>query len=279
MAWTTLIDAAALAGLIDKGEVILFDSRFDLFDPAAGRRAYGSGHLPGARFLDMEEDLSGRPTGRNGRHPLPDRAALAARLARAGVDRGRQAVAYDDAGGAQAARCWWLLRWLGHEAVAVLDGGVQAWVGLGKALVTGEEAALPAGDFAPSPVPGMPVLEAADLLGTGRTIVDARTPERFRGAPHPLDPVFGHIPGARNRFYRDNLGADGRFKPAGTLAAEYRALLADTPPERAVFYCGSGVTAAHDLLAMEHARLGGAALYPGSWSEWISDPARPVERP
>ena len=279
--WTTVIDAAALDGLVKRGGAMLFDCRFDLADPSAGRARYRAGHLPGAVFLDLERDLSGSPNGRNGRHPLPARDIWAERLASAGLDRGRQAVAYDDAGGAFAARAWWLLRWLGHEAVAVLDGGVQAWARAGLPLTDRTEPPR-RGDFVAAAAAGMPVVQAdaiaASLAARDLLVIDARAPERFRGDPHPLDPVAGRIPGARNRFFRDNLRPDGCFKPAATLAAEYRGLIGERPVAQAVLQCGSGVTAAHDLLAMHHAGLPGAALYPGSWSEWISDPARPVER-
>lgn len=270
--WTTLIDVAALRELSDAA---LFDCRFDLADPEAGRRAYEQGHLPGARYLHLDRDLSGAPTGANGRHPLPDRTALAARLAALGLRRGQQVVAYDDAGGAFAARAWWLLRWLGHEAVAVLDGGIQAWGAAGLPLERGEPPAAAHGDFAAT-VAAMPVRSADDVIAA-RRIVDARAPSRFAGEPHPLDPVAGHIPGAVNRFFGDNL-AGGRFKPAAELRRDYLVLLGGAAPEEVVVYCGSGVTAAHDLLAMAHAGLPGAALYPGSWSEWIADPARPIER-
>lgn len=278
--WTTLVDATALAAASD---VALFDCRFDLADPEAGARGFLAGHLPGAHYLHLDRDLSGPPDGRNGRHPLPDRDTLARRLAALGLRRHQPVVAYDEAGGAFAARLWWLLRWLGHEAVAVLDGGLPAWTAAGLPLVAGEAPPVAPGDFAAAPGAAMATATAGEILAdlaTGRhwRLVDARAPERFRGAPHPLDPAPGHVPGAANRFFRDNLGADGRFKPADALRADYRALLGDTPPERALFYCGSGVTAAHDLLAMAHAGLPGAALYPGSWSEWASDPARPVKR-
>lgn len=274
MSWTTLIGVDDLASATG---IALFDCRFDLAEVPAGERAFATGHLPGARYLHLDRDLSGPTTGRNGRHPLPDRSVLADRLAAAGLRAGQPVVAYDDAGGAFAARAWWLLRWLGHERVAVLDGGLPAWVTSGRPLETGMPAPAVPGDFRAAVEPGMPVMGAAAVLAAGR-VIDARAPERFAGQPHPLDPAAGHIPGSVNRFFRDNLASDGRFKPADRLAAEYRDLLGPMPPGDAVFYCGSGVTAAHDLLAMAHAGLPGAALYPGSWSEWASDPARPVER-
>ncbi|UAK25179.1 sulfurtransferase [Sphingomonas nostoxanthinifaciens] len=282
MTFTTLIDPAALDRLIADGTVALFDCRFDLADPAAGRARYDAGRIPGAAYLHLDDDLSGLPTGANGRHPLPDPHAFAARLAAAGVQAGQQIVAYDDAGGAFAARLWWLAKWIGHEAVAVLDGGLQAWAQASLSLEQGLPAARAPGDFAVGAMPGRGIAGADDILrslsGNALLVIDARTPERFAGQPNALDPVAGHIPGARNRFYRDNLTAEGRFRPAETLAADYAALIGDRPLDQVVLQCGSGVTAAHDLLAMEHAGLAGARLYPGSWSEWIADPARPVAR-
>ena len=280
--WTTLIEPAALATLMTHEEAMLFDCRFDLADPSAGRTRFHAGHLPGAVFLDLEEDLSGQPDGSNGRHPLPARTVLADRLASAGLGRGQQVVAYDDVGGAFAARAWWLLRWLGHDEVAVLDGGIQAWTGAGLPLTIEAQPDRSLGDFVPSEDAGMPTIQADALAANISTqdllVIDARAPERFRGDPNPLDPVAGHIPSARNRFFRDNLGPDGRFKPAATLVREYSVLMSGRTPAQIVLQCGSGVTAAHDLLAMYHAGMPGAALYPGSWSEWISDPTRPVER-
>jgi thiosulfate/3-mercaptopyruvate sulfurtransferase len=273
MAWQPILSVEELRAI---DGVALFDCRFDLADPDAGERAFRAGHLPGARYLHLDRDLSGPLTGRNGRHPLPDRDRLGQRLAGEGLDASRPVVAYDDAGGAFAARLWWLLRWLGHQRVAVLDGGLPAWTAAGGRLQAGEPAPVPPGSFQPSAAPEMPVVEADGVLAAPR-LVDARAPDRFAGDPHPLDPRPGHIPGAVNRFFRDNLGPNGRFKTADTLRTEYGALLAGALPAQAVFYCGSGVTAAHDLLAMHRAGLPGAALYPGSWSEWASDPARPAD--
>jgi thiosulfate/3-mercaptopyruvate sulfurtransferase len=280
MAYTTLIDVDALAALGDA--IALFDCSFDLADTAAGGRRFAERHIPGAAYLHLDEDLSGRPTGTNGRHPLPIADVLARRLAAAGVRRGQQIVAYDDAGGPYAARLWWMAKWLGHEEVAVLDGGVQAWQAAGLPLVSGEAAPREAGDFAAGAMPGRAIVGADDILRSlddhSLLVIDARTAARFRGEPDPLDPVAGHIPGARNRFYRDNLTAGGRFKPCEALASEFADVIGDTPLDRVALQCGSGVTAAHDLLAMEHAGLIGARLYPGSWSEWTSDPVRPIEQ-
>jgi thiosulfate/3-mercaptopyruvate sulfurtransferase len=276
--YRTLIDADALAILVERGQVALFDCRFDLADTEAGRAAYLAGHIPGAFYLHLDDDLSA-PAGPRGRHPLPDRAAFAARLAAYGLNAGQQVVAYDAAGGAYAARLWWMLRWVGHEAVAVLDGGLPAWAASGRRLVH-DVPAPAAGSFRAAP----PLASAADVdevlngIGGDMAVVDARAPHRFRGESDPLDPVSGRIPGARNRFFRDNLDAAGRFKPGDVLAAEWRAVLAGTPAGQVVHQCGSGVTATHNVLAMEVAGLSGSRLYPGSWSEWIADPARPIER-
>lgn len=276
---TTLVDGATLAARLGDPAWVVVDCRHDLADPAAGEAAYARGHIPGAVFLHLDRDLSSAKNGRNGRHPLPDIATLAAALGRAGIGPGVQVVAYDDCGGMMAGRLWWLLRWLGHEAVALLDGGLSAWTAAGGALSTvmPEPAAR---TFTPAPRDW--VLDADQVLaGLGRpdrVIVDARAPDRFRGENESIDPVGGHIPGARNRFFRDNLGPDGRFKPADQLRQEWTEALAAFAPEQVVHQCGSGVSACHNLLAMEIAGLPGARLYAGSWSEWCADPARPVER-
>lgn len=272
---------AALASPDAADRLVILDASFDLADPAAGERAYAEGHLPGARYVHLDRDLSGPRTGLNGRHPLPARAAFAATAGRLGVAPGVQVVVYDRQGSSFAVRAWWLLRWLGHEAVAVLDGGLPAWQAMG-----GELSTTPAPAGARPPYPERPSLVAtvdADVLlarlDDGRSrVIDARAPERYRGDVEPLDPVAGHIPGAVNRFFKDNLGPDGSFKPAAQLRAEFEALLEGRPAGQVIHQCGSGVTACHNLLAMELAGLSGASLYPGSWSEWCSDPRRPVAR-
>ena len=276
-----LISVTALQSLLaTPGGCVVIDCSFDLTDPAAGREAYRAGHLPGAFYLHLDNELSGPKTGSNGRHPLPDADDLAARLQALGVDNDTPVVAYDAQGGMFAARLWWLLRWLGHDAVAVLDGGKDAWVKAGLPL---EHDAAQEPEF-----PGkfqrrkslVPTVDAAALVDNleraSLLVVDARAPDRFRGENETLDPIAGHIPGAANRCFRDNLAPDGRFKPAETLRAEFGAVLGARAPAQAVMQCGSGVTACHNLLALEAAGLGGAALYPGSWSEWCADPARPV---
>jgi thiosulfate/3-mercaptopyruvate sulfurtransferase len=271
----TLITAAALMQRLAGAQPpVLLDCSFDLADPAAGRRAWQAAHLPGAHYLHLDEDLSGAKTGANGRHPLPERAALARRLGALGIGAATPVVAYDAQGGPYAARAWWLLRWLGHEDVAVLDGGVTAWRDAGGAMSS---------EPPPAPTPTAyplrdtitaPTIDCTALHGAlGRTnLVDARAPERYRGEVEPLDAAAGHIPGARNRFFKDNLAADGRFKSAAALRAEWQPLAARGA---LVHTCGSGVTACHNLLAAAHAGLGVGTLYPGSWSEWSADLALP----
>lgn len=276
MSFTTLVDAPTLAAHLNDPDWRIIDVRHQLQDTAYGEQAYLAGHIPGAFFMHCDRDLSGPMNGSNGRHPLPPADKLAEKLAALGVERGTQVVVYDDAQGMFAGRLWWLLRWLGHDRVALLDGGLQAWTGPLELVV-------------PSATPANFLSEMNDLLvdvdfvraflETSRMhLVDARSPDRFRGENETMDPVGGHIPGAVNRFFRDNLQPDGRFKPAAQLRQEWLAILAGTQPAQVVHQCGSGVTACHNLLAMEIAGLSGARLYAGSWSEWCADPARPVSR-
>ena len=277
--FNTLVRAEELAAHLDDPDWIVFDCRHDLADTVAGRRAYAQSHIPGACFLHLDDDLSGPKTGGNGRHPLPRAETFCTRMASLGMHNGKQAVAYDASGGFYAARLWWMLRWVGHTRVAVLDGGWEAWLKAGLG-VTAQS----------------PAIQSAVFNGTARDIavdtqyvmghleqphdilIDARSPDRFRGENETLDPVGGHIPGALNRFFKNNLAADGAFKPAAELRAEFAGLLGAELPHRVVHQCGSGVTACHNLLAMEIAGLPGSKLYPGSWSEWCSDPQRPVAR-
>ena len=279
MSYTTLVSSAILADHLGDPDWRIVDCRHQLADVNYGERSYGEGHLPGAFFLHLDRDLSGPENGRNGRHPLPDQQALAGRLGALGISRRTQVVVYDDVSGMVAGRLWWLLRWLGHDAVALLDGGIRQWVGEGRPL------------SAELPKPAPAVFEVRQRDGTvsadevlaslGKTcfcLIDARAPDRFRGKNETMDPVGGHIPGAHSRFCKNNLAADGLFRPAAELRREFLALLAGGDPAQAVMSCGSGVTACHNLLAMEIAGLHGAKLYPGSWSEWCSDPARPIER-
>ncbi len=275
-----LVSTELLAQRVHDADWIVFDTRHDLADPGKGPRLYAQSHIPGAYFLHMDHDLSGEKTGTNGRHPLPDLAAFAARMAARGVAPGRQVVVYDEGGGMFASRLWWMLRWLGHERTALLDGGFAQWVKAGHPV----EAAVPsprAGQFEPQPMLGASV--DAAYVGAFREsptvrIIDARAPERYSGAQETIDPVGGHIPGAVNRFWQKNLGADGRFKPPAVLREEFLALLGEATPSLAVHQCGSGVTACHNLFAMELAGLAGSRLYPGSWSEWCADPTRPVAK-
>lgn len=275
--FTQLVNVAELASLATPAWRI-FDCRFNLADLTAGRQAYAEGHLPGAFFLDLEDDLSGPRSGLNGRHPLPDPQLLADKLGSVGVAPGTQVVAYDDAGGMFAARLWWLLRWLGHDRVAVLNGGIQAWAAAGHPLVT-EQPDARATTFVARRQKGMRVdadFVLSHLHSAEMQLIDARAPDRFRGENETLDPVGGHIPGAINRFFRDNLDASGAFKPPAQLQEEFGALINGGDAHRVVLSCGSGVTACHNLLAMEVAGLSGARLYAGSWSEWCADPSRPV---
>ena len=274
----TLVSSAELADNLDNW--IVCDCRYILADREAGRAAYAKGHIPNARFMDLGGDLASAPNGSNGRHPLPSVEALEKTLGAAGIDASKQVVAYDDAGGAYAARLWWLLRWLGHDAVAVLDGGIDRWIEEGRELSAAVPRPEPARFSARARSEmSVGVSELVDNLSQRKLVVlDARTAERFRGINETLDPVGGHIPGARNRYYKDNLDAKGGFKSAEQLRAEFDAVLGATDPASVVNQCGSGVTACHNLLAMEIAGLPGARLYPGSWSEWCADPARPVEK-
>jgi len=272
---TPLISAAELRAA--SPAPLLLDCSFDLADPALGEQAYAAGHLPGATYVHLDRDLSGPKTSRNGRHPLRTREAYAAWMASLGIAPDRDVVAYDGQAGMFAVRAWWVLRWMGHARVATLDGGLDAWVRAGGPLTTDVPVLSPIAPL-PVPAPAMPTIDAVTLLSRlpEVRVLDARAPERYRGDVEPLDRVAGHVPGARNRFFKDNLQPDGTFKPAEQLRAEYTALTAGAT--EVVLQCGSGVTACHDVLAMEVAGLGTATLYPGSWSEWSADPARPVER-
>lgn len=277
--FSAVISSDELAALLFDPQLRVVDCRASLQNPAAGREAYAKAHVPGASFADLLDDLSGPiVAGQTGRHPLPSIESLVARLQSWGIGAQSQVVVYDDAGGAFAARLWWMLRWLGHDAVAVLDGGFPAWVAEGHPVID-TQAIVPRGDFVARPRDEWLVTarELATPQSTGQKLFDARAPERFRGDVEPIDPVAGHIPGAENLPFAENL-RDGRFRSPAELRARFARALGDTPPEQAVVYCGSGVTACHDVLAFAHAGLPLPRLYAGSWSEWITDPARPTAK-
>ena len=282
MSFTTLIGADELARHLAEPKWVVIDCRHDLANPDAGGAAYRDGHIPGALFAHLDHDLSNKRPGPNGefrgRHPLPSSEVFCATLRAWGLENDTQVVAYDAQGGMYAARLWWMLRWVGHEAVAVLDGGLPAWTVAGHGLSTVIR------EVAPGTISERKSLvksvDAAAVLANIEskqfTLVDARAADRFRGENETIDPVGGHIPGAKNRFFKDNLQADGRFKDAETLHKELAAIVAK--PEESIMQCGSGVTACHNLLALEVAGMKGAALYPGSWSEWCSDESRPMAK-
>jgi thiosulfate/3-mercaptopyruvate sulfurtransferase len=278
MPFTTLVPVSELARRLNDAGWVVCDCRHDLADVEAGRRAYAVSHIPGARFVHLDADLSAPMTGRNGRHPLPEPDRFTRRLGELGIGNTTQVVAYDASGGYYAARLWWMLRWLGHESAAVLDGGWDAWVKSGQS-VSSETPTIKPARFYPRIRRGV-ALDAAEIaarMGQPQPLLlDARSPDRYRGENETLDPVAGHIPGALSRYFKLNLESDGRFKPPAVLRREFSSALGAVAPSDVVHYCGSGVTACHNLLAMEIAGLSGSRLYPGSWSEWVSDRSRPV---
>jgi thiosulfate/3-mercaptopyruvate sulfurtransferase len=274
---STLVDARTLHAHLDDPSWLIVDCRHSLADFAAGRTEYDAGHIPGAFFADIENDLSGEKTGSNGRHPLPDREAFAAFLRGLGSNDATQIVAYDAGADMFSSRLWFLARWIGHADVAVLDGGISAWKQAWFALTADRPAPRPAGTLTiREPLDGVLDIHAIhrDLRSDEMLLLDARSPERYRGEIEPVDPFAGHIPGARNRFFKHNFDEDGRWKPPEQLRDE---LGAHGDPAQIVHYCGSGVSAAANLLAMKIAKLDGARLYSGSWSEWCADPSRPIE--
>ena len=280
MSYTTLVDVATLQAHLDDPAWLVVDVRHQLADTGYGDRVYAEGHIPGAVFLHCDRDLSGPMTGSNGRHPLPDPEQLAQRLGDIGIGATTQVVVYDDAQGMIAGRLWWLLRWLGHDRVALLNGGLQAWQAAAGVMTK----------LLPKLSPRVFVPRQQDRLRVDADyvleriesphmhLIDGRAADRFRGENETIDPVGGHIPGAINRFFKDNLLADGRFKPAAELRAEWLAILAGTLPDQVVHQCGSGVSACLNMVAMEIAGLPGSKLYAGSWSEWCADRGRPVAR-
>ena len=283
MAYTTIISTEELALHLDDPDWVVIDCRFRLDDVQYGRTAYLDSHIPGALYAHLDEDLSGPVvTGQSGRHPLPAVDTLAAKLSRWGIDQDVQVVVYDDQGGVYAGRLWWMLKWLGHEPVAVLDGDWRQWIKEVRPTISGEDTRQPR-TFVPHENLGLVVSVdevLANLENDEFVLVDARDTARYRGEVAGLDPIAGHIPGARSAHYGNNLADNGKFKAAEELLTYYAELLADPDagvvPEDIVFYCGSGVSAAHDLLAMEIAGLGRHRLYVGSWSDWINDPSRPI---
>jgi thiosulfate/3-mercaptopyruvate sulfurtransferase len=300
MSFTTLISTGVLAEHLDRVAAppsrdasterafAIVDCRFKLDDVPWGQRMYREGHIPGAVYAHLDLDLSGPKTGANGRHPLPDPSTLIDTFGRLGISSEDQVVAYDQDNGMFASRLWWLLRWLGHDRVAVLDGGFAKWAReraedggeVRRPIAVGDEHR-PARIFYGTPRPNMLVdVEDVRAALTNRALrlIDARAPERYRGDHEPIDRVPGHIPGAINHFFQSNVDANGSFRDAEELRRGLRQSIGSLQPENTICYCGSGVTACHNLLALEHAGLHGAKLYAGSWSEWASDPSRPIER-
>jgi thiosulfate/3-mercaptopyruvate sulfurtransferase len=276
--FTTLIDANTLSEHVSRDDLTLFDCRFDLGNVSWGETEYSRAHLPGALYLHLDRDLSSPITASSGRHPLPDPEHFAARLAALGVGADSQIVAYDQGNAAYGARLWWLARWIGWRNVAVLDGGIAAWRAAGLPLETAVRVPQPRALTVSLEKDAWVSSETVDELRQrpGNLLIDARGAERFAGRNETLDPVAGHVPGARNRPFLDNLGADGRFLPAEVLRLRFGTLLGSVAPSSLIAMCGSGVTACHNLLALEHAGLSGARLYAGSWSEWIRDSRRPI---
>ena len=277
---TTLISTETLTSHLDDPSWLIADCRYNLKDEQWGHAQYVAGHIPGAIFVNVAHDLAGAPTGTNGRHPLPSPEDMGATFGRLGIGPGTQVVAYDQDAGPYASRLWWMLRYLGHDAVAVLDGGWAKWIREGRPARSGGKLRAAAA-FTPRVRTEMRVTvdEAARRVGDpGVLFVDARSPERFEGQPDPLDNVPGHIPGARNRYYKDNVAGDGTMRSADALRADFERILGDRAADQVVMYCGSGITACQNLLAMEHTGMRGMKLFAGSWSEWEADPARPVEK-
>jgi len=278
--FTTLISTDELSRALGRPDLVICDVRHDLAQPDHwGFAEYAKAHVPGAQFVHTDRDLSAPKTGKNGRHPLPTPEFAAALFSRLGIDDDKQVVAYDQGNGMYAARLWWMLHWLGHDAAAVLDGGLAKWLREGRPVTAEVPKARPASFGIRRVTPTVNATGVRASLGRHTLfLLDARAPERFRGEVEPIDPVAGHIPGAHNRPFTLNLDADGTFKPPAFLRAEFTALLDGASHESVVHHCGSGVSACHNILAMEIAGLPGTRLYPGSWSEWSADTSRPVER-
>jgi len=276
---STLVDAATLAGLLHQPDIVIVDCRFELQDPSWGEREYLASHIPGAVYAHLNRDLSGPENGSNGRHPLPDPQTFAATVGRLGIGSGVQVVAYDQGASSYASRLWWMLRWMGHQNVAVLDGGYAAWLAEGRPTRSGVEAVTErsfTGHAHPELLVDAAVVGSVSRGDERGRLIDARAPERFRGEVETIDRAAGHIPGAVNHHYMNNLAPSGRFLPPEALRENLLTAIGGASPKDVISYCGSGVTACHNLLALEHAGLPGARLYPGSWSEWSSDPSRPI---
>ena len=277
--FTTLISPADLVPHLADDDWIVIDCRFDLSDPPKGERLYLESHIPSARYAHLDHDLSGEKTGTNGRHPLPSAEQMRERFSAMGISPGKQVVVYDTDSGMHASRLWWMLRYMGHDAAALLDGGFARWTSEGRPVRGGREQ-WRAGAFIGAPRESWRLTAQAVQQGLddpGRLLVDARSEERFRGENETLDKKAGHIPGATNYFFQRNLRDDKTFKSPEELRAAWDSVLGSRRPDQVVMYCGSGVTACHNLLAMEHAGLPGARIFPGSWSEWSADDSRPVE--
>tara|TARA_R110002072_G_scaffold48681_1_gene133013 strand:+ start:27068 stop:27898 length:831 start_codon:yes stop_codon:yes gene_type:complete len=271
--YTTLISEDVLFNEYDNPDWIIFDTRYDLMDQNAGKNAYLQGHIPGAIYVDLHDDLSKPPSTNKGRHPLPTVTAINTLFSELGIHSNMQVVVYDDNGGAFAARLWWMLRYMKHSTVAVLDGGWKSWITSRRPINQNVEERV-GREFKSCALDASAIdIEEVDNF---KLIVDSREPARFRGEIEPIDKAAGHIPGAINRFWKDNLTEKGTFKTKQKLKQEFEAIFGDTKPEDAVFYCGSGVTACHNLLAAAHAGLELPKLYAGSWSEWSSTPGKPV---
>jgi thiosulfate/3-mercaptopyruvate sulfurtransferase len=278
MNYTTLMDTGTLAQLLGDGDVVVVDCRFDLADTAAGERLYAQGHIPGAIYAHLDRDLAGPKTGTNGRHPLPSADAVLSTFGRFGIDSDVQVVAYDQDSGMWASRLWWMLHWMGHARAAVLDGGFAKWTAEQRPVRAGVETNPPRRfDGTPREELTVTATEVGALAESSDVrIVDARAPERYRGEVEPIDRVAGHIPGAVNHFFQKNL-LNGQFRSPPELRSQFSASLGEVSGDRVICYCGSGVTACHNVLALEHAGIPGARLYPGSWSEWVADSDREVE--
>jgi thiosulfate/3-mercaptopyruvate sulfurtransferase len=277
---TTLISTDVLAEHLADKSWLIADCRYNLNEDVWGRAQYEAAHVPGAVFVDVAHDLAGQQTGANGRHPVPATEDMAATFGRLGIADDTQVIAYDQEAGAFASRLWWMLRYLGHDAIAVLDGGFAKWTREGRPVRGGVETRGSAG-FTARLRKDMRVTVDETLARLGDPsvlLIDARSPDRYAGRPDPLDTIYGHIPGARNRYYRHNVSEAGTMRSARELRTDFEKIVGGSAASQVVMYCGSGITACHNLLAMEHAGLHGARLFAGSWSEWESDPNRPVER-